>query len=120
LSVAQELIEPEDYMMSLDLENQFFQIRLHPDMHQYMGFMVPDEDGAPMYFVFRIMAYGCKPAVTIVTRLLRPIKAFLHQCGIKFSMYVDDGRVSAHTPEFCQAQMDFTLLVLQLAGWRIQ
>jgi hypothetical protein len=28
LSLVQELIEPEDYMTSLDLENQYFQVRL--------------------------------------------------------------------------------------------
>jgi len=49
-------------------------------------------------------------AVTVVTRLLKPVKVSL---GIKFSMYVDDGWTLAAT-------FDFVLLVLQLAGWRIQ
>jgi hypothetical protein len=120
LSLVQELIEPEDYMTSLDLENQYFQVRLRPDMFQYMGFMVPAEDGTPQFFQFTVMAYGCKPAVTVVTRLLRPIKAFLHRHGVKFSIYIDDGRISAATPQLCSEQMQFTLLVLQLAGWRVQ
>jgi hypothetical protein len=120
LSLVQELIEPEDYMTSLDLENQYFQVRLRPDMYQYMGFMVPAEDGTPQFFQFTVMAYGCKPAVTVVTRLLRPIKAFLHRHGVKFSIYIDDGRISAATPQLCSEQMQFTLLVLQLAGWRVQ
>ncbi len=66
------------------------------------------------------MAYGCKPAVTVVTCLLHPIKAFLHKHGIKFSIYIDDGRVLAATPQLCSEQMQFTLLVLQLAGWKVQ
>ncbi len=65
------------------------------------------------------MAYGCKPAVTIVTRLLRPIKAFLHRFGIKFTIYINDGRISAATPSLCSDYMNFTLQVLQLAGWKI-
>ncbi len=119
LSLVQELIELEDYMTSLDLENQYFQVRLRPDMYQYMGFMVPAEDGTPQFFQLTVMAYGCKPAVTVVTRLLRPIKAFLHKHGI-FSIYIDDGCVSAATPQLCSEQMQFTLLVLQLAGWKVQ
>jgi hypothetical protein len=85
-------------------------------MYQYMGFMVPAEDGTPQFFQFTVMAYGCKPAVTVVTCLLHPIKAFLHKHGIKFSIYIDDGRVLAATPQLCSEQMQFTLLVLQLAG----
>ena len=53
LSLVQELIEPEDYMPSLDLENQYFQVQLRPDMYQYMGFMVPAEDGTPQFFQFK-------------------------------------------------------------------
>jgi hypothetical protein len=64
LTVAEELILPGDYMTSLDMENQYFQIRLHPSMMQYMGFMVPDPDGTPPFYTFQVMAYGSKPAVT--------------------------------------------------------
>jgi len=120
LTIAQELISPNDFMTSLDLENQYFQIRLNPEMYKYMGFMVPDQDGTPRYYMFKVMAYGCKPAVTVVTRLLRPIKAFLHSLGIKFTVYIDDGRISAATADLCSKHMTFTLHILQLAGWRIQ
>lgn len=89
-------------------------------MYKYMGFMVPDPDDSPVYYEFKVMAYGCKPAVTVVTRLLRPIKAYLHSFGIKFTLYIDDVRISAATAELCSSHMKFTLHVLQLAGWRIQ
>jgi hypothetical protein len=82
--------------------------------------MVPDKGGTPQYYTFKVMAYGCRPAVTVVTRLLRPIKAFLHTLGIKFSIYIDDGRISASTSGLCSQHMEFTLHVLQLAGWKIQ
>jgi hypothetical protein len=120
LTVAQELISPGDFMTSLDMENQYFQVRLHPSMERFMGFMVPDKNGTPQYYTFKVMAYGCRPAVTVVTRLLRPIKAFLHTLGIKFSIYIDDGRISASTSGLCSQHMEFTLHVLQLAGWKIQ
>jgi hypothetical protein len=32
LTVSQELIHPGDYMVARDLENQFFQVKLHPDI----------------------------------------------------------------------------------------
>jgi Reverse transcriptase (RNA-dependent DNA polymerase) len=120
LSVAQQLIHPGDFMASFDLENQFFQVRLAPSMRRFMGFSVPYEDGSTRYFQFLVMPYGCKPAVSVVTRLLKPIKAFLHKLGIKLSVYVDDGRVSASSAAACRSQLYFALHVLHLAGWKVQ
>ena len=86
---------------AFDLENQFFQVRLASETRKYFGFSVPQESGEPVFYQFTVMAYGCKPAVTIVTRLLQPIKAYLHQLGIKISVYVDDGRIAASTFSMC-------------------
>jgi hypothetical protein len=55
-----------------------------------------------------------------VTRLLKPVKSFLHRLGVRFSIYVDDGRIAAATAESCLLHLCFTLHVSQLAGWRVQ
>ena len=86
----------------------------------YFGFAVPQPDGSEKFYQFRVLIYGCKPAVAIVTNLLKPVKAYLHLLGVKCSMYVDYGRVAAASLEEARAKMQFTLLVTQLAGWDIQ
>jgi hypothetical protein len=53
LSISQELILPGDFMTSLDLENQFFHVRLAPGMRKYLGFAVPVSDGSMQYFSTR-------------------------------------------------------------------
>ena len=58
--------------------------------------------------------------MNITTRLLKPVKEFLHILGIKFSIYIDDGRLSAPSDVECLDKFKATLLVLQLAGWNIQ
>ena len=120
LTVVEELVVPNDFMVALDLENQFFQIRLHPSMSQFLGFMVPDVDGTPMFFQFSVMPYGCKPAVAVVTKMLKPLKSYFHKLGIRFSVYVDDGRICAETAASCDRQLQFVLDILQRVGWRIQ
>jgi hypothetical protein len=116
LSISQELILPGDFMTSLDLENQFFHVRLAPGMWKYLAFAVPAADGSTQYFQYEVMAYGVKPAITVVTRLLRPIKAYMHNLGIRFSIYADDGRIAASSAQLSSKQTSFLLLVLQLAG----
>jgi len=45
---------------------------------------VPSPQGGHVFYRFWVMSYGCQQAVTVVTRLLKPVKVSL---GIKFSMY---------------------------------
>ena len=120
LSVVEELVSAGDFMTAFDLENQFFQVRLNPDMSKFLGFMVPDPSGTPVYYHFLVMPYGCKPAVSIVTRLLKPLKSYFHCLGIRFSVYVDDGCIYASTAIACDLHMTFVLDILQRVGWRIQ
>ncbi len=120
LSVAQELISKDDYMASFDLANQFFHVRLHEADKKFFGFEIPGVDGRPEFYQFTVMVYGYSPAVEVVTRLLRPVKAYLHSLGIKLSIYVDDGLVSASTAEQTWKQFQFVLTVIQLCGWNIQ
>ena len=100
LYVCEGLIAPGDFMTALDLENMYLHIRLRPDMKRFLGFAVPQEDGSTEFFQFRVMPFGVKPAVAVVTRLLKPVKAYFHRLGIKFSIYIDDGRVSAESSRF--------------------
>jgi hypothetical protein len=118
-TLAQELISPGDYMVALDLENQFCQVRLHPEMKQYLGlqYRIPT---ALENFTNSVMPYGCKPAVAVATRLLKPVKAFVHRYDVKFSFYVDGGCISCASKVTCHAQLCFVIHVLHLCGWRIQ
>jgi hypothetical protein len=120
LSLAEELICKDDFMASFDLANQFFHVRLHEDDRKFFGFALPAEDGHMEYYQFKVMAYGYSPAVEVVTRLLKPVKVYLHQLGIKISIFVDDGRISASSKEECSEKFEFALTVLQLCGWNIQ
>jgi hypothetical protein len=93
---------------------------LKQEEQKYFGFAIPAEDGTTDFYKFKVMAYGYSPAVEVVTRLLKPVKAYLHGLGIKISIFVDDGRVSAAGKEECWEKFQFTLTVLQLCGWNIQ
>jgi Reverse transcriptase (RNA-dependent DNA polymerase) len=116
LSIAEHLIAAGDFMAAFDLKNQFFQVRLAPATKTYFSFSVPDASGRHRFYQFTVMAYGCKPAVSVIIRLLKPLKSFLHRHGVKFSVYVDDSCISANY----RSHLCLTLHTLHLAGWKIQ
>jgi hypothetical protein len=91
-------------------------VRLHPEARKYFGLAVPEEDGIVHYYQFTVMVYGLKSAVQEVTRLLLPLKAYIHKLGILFSIFVDDGRVVANTADkvFWQQKV-----VLHIFNWRV-
>jgi hypothetical protein len=66
------------------------------------------------------MPFGLTNAVAVVTRLLQPIKAYLHSLGIRISLYVDDGRIVAKLKGEAEEQLQFALFIMQAAGWNIQ
>ena len=120
LNISEQLLNRFDYQCTLDLKNQFFHVKLNPEHKKFFGFMLPNEAGTPEYYTFTVMAYGVRPAVNVVTRLLKPTKEFLHRLGVKFSIYIDDGRVIAASSKECWDKFQATLLILQLQGWNIQ
>ncbi len=120
LSLAEELIAKGNYMASFDLANQFFHVKLNPADRKFFGFALPFGEGKSDFFQFTVMAYGYSPAVEVVTRLLKPVKAYLHQLDIKLSIFVDDGRVSAAGKQETWEKFQFVLTTLQLCGWNIQ
>ncbi len=120
LSVAETILEPNDFLTAFDLKNQFFHVQLHPSQKRYFGFAVPDEEGNFAFYQFKILVYGCKPAVAIVTQLLKPIKSYLHKFGVRTTIYVDDGRVAGETYIETKAKTVLCLWCIQLSGWNVQ
>jgi len=119
LSHVADLLEQGDYLLAFDLKNQFFHVRLHPEARKFFGFAVPDETGNEKYYQFTVMVYGLKSAVQVVTRLILPLKAYIHKLGIRFSIYVDDGRCVAPTADQVYWQQRTVLHIFQLAGWNV-
>ncbi len=120
LARIEHLLEPGDYMTAFDLKNMFFHVKLHPSVWKYFGFAVPDEQGTMKFYQFTVMVYGLKSAVHVVTRLILPLKAFIHQLNIRFTIYVDDGRCLGKRKLETQWKQWLVLNIFQLAGWSIQ
>ena len=120
LSVIEPSLQKNDFQVVFDLENMYFHFKLAPEHRHYFSFSLPDENGELMYFEFLVMCYGYALAAYIVTRVIVPIKAFLHRLGIRFSIFIDDGRILAQSKSDCEFKAKFALHMFQLCGFNIQ
>ncbi|KZS08446.1 Uncharacterized protein APZ42_027551 [Daphnia magna] len=77
-------------------------------------------NGGTQYFIFLFLPFGLSSAVHCITKILKPVNAYLHEKGIRHSIYLDDGRITAASQ--CQAEEHrvFVYDVLQKSGFIIE
>ena len=86
----------------------------------FLGAAFEKEGGQTQYFEFLYLAFGIGSAVHCITKLFKPINAYLHGKGINHSIYIDDGRALAKTQEEAESNRKFIYHTLLKAGWTIE
>ena len=86
-------IRQGDWMISLDLQDAYLQVPVHPESCRYLRFTM---GGVP--YQFRVLCFGLTTAPQVFTRLMAPISAILHRYGIRMLRYLDVGssRIQDH------------------------
>ena len=117
---ALELTHQGDFQTKYDLKSAYHHIRMVPHQTKYLGAAFEKEDGELQYFIFLYLAFGVASAVHCITKLFKPINAYLHGKGISHSIYIDDGRALAKTQLEAEENRKFIYQILHQAGWTIE
>ncbi len=118
LEKALEITQQGDYQTIFDLQAAYHQVRIAPEHVQYLGASI-EKDGRKLYFVFKHLPFGLNSAVHAITKLWKPLSAYLHKQGHRFSIYIDDGRILTSSSEEAEAARLFVYDVVRKAGWQI-
>ena len=89
-------IRQADWMISLDLQDAYLQVPIHPESRRYLRFTM---GGTP--YQFRVLCFGLTTAPQVFTRLMAPISAILHRYGIRMLRYLDDWLILAESRDTC-------------------
>lgn len=79
------IIEPEDKLITLDIKDRFFNVKVDPEFHKYLGFSFRNK-----YYVWCVLPFGLKHSPYYFCKILRPVVQYLRQCGLRTLPYVDD------------------------------
>ena len=117
---ALEITRKQDFQVTYDLKAAYHHIKIHPSQIKYLGAAITKPDGSKRYFIFLYLPFGLSSAVHCITKLFKPINAYIHEKGIRHSIYLDDGRITAETK--CQAEKHrvFVYDVLKRSGWILE
>ncbi len=103
LQRALEITRKGDFQVVYDLKAAYHHVRIHPSQTKYLGDApkylgyIPKPVGGTQYFVFLYLPFGLSSAVHCLTKLSKPLNAYIHGKGIRHSIYLEDGRINAET-----------------------
>jgi hypothetical protein len=117
---ALELTREQDYQVTYDLKSAYHHIKIHPSQTKFLGAAVTMPDGSLQYFVFLCLPFGLSSAVHCITKLLKSVNAFIHSKGIRHSIFLDDGRITAASKEKAEEERIVVYETLGNAGWILE
>jgi hypothetical protein len=117
LQRALELTKEGDYQVKYDFKSAYHHIKIHPLQTKYLGAAFVRPDGGKQYFFFKYLPFGLSSAVHCITKLFKPINAFIPASDIRHSNYLDDGRIVSETEEKAEEDRVIVYNALDQSGW---
>ena len=112
-SVLQSL-RPGDWMVSLDLQDAYLQVLVHPSSRHYLRFCVGES-----VIQFRVLCFGLLTAPQAFTRVMAPVSLIMHRHGFRILRYLDDWLVLGSSYREIVGARDFLLWLCHQLGIQI-
>ena len=117
LRAALQLTESGDWQGVYDLASAYHHIKIFPGHVKYLGAAYEKPDGSKQYFVYLYLPFGLASAVHVMTKVMKPVSAFIAAQGIRHTIYLDDGRVVAGSKLQAAQDLGAVFEILAKAGW---
>ncbi|GLC60617.1 hypothetical protein PLESTB_001648500 [Pleodorina starrii] len=106
------VLQPGDYLFTVDLKSGYHHLDIHPDFWRYLGFMWEGK-----YYVFTQLPFGLAPACWAFTKLTRELQTLWRSEGHRTSGYIDDSIHAHQDPAVLEAWKVKVLGDLERAGF---
>lgn len=115
LDTALNMVEADCSMATIDLQDAYFTVGIHPDYRKFLKFRW----GGQLYR-FKAVPMGLACAPYVFTKLLRPVFSQMRSKGRQCFCYLDDVFVAETTAEKCKETAREVYNVLKDLGFKIQ
>jgi hypothetical protein len=106
-------VQAEDDLVTLDLKNGFFHVKIDPCYRDYLGFQFQNT-----YYRWTVCPFGLNCSPFYFNKVLSPVTAFLRSQGIRLVLYVDDFLIAAKHNCIIDHR-DFVIQTLEELGFLI-
>ena len=114
LETIASLICPNDFLASLDCQDAFLTIAMHPDFYKFLCF---DFEGVRYCFIALVFGLTCAPR--IFSKLLKVPLSFIRLKGLKNTSWLDDILLVSSSSSLSSSHISFTRSLLESLGFII-
>ncbi|XP_075783465.1 DNA repair protein RAD51 homolog 2 isoform X1 [Pelodiscus sinensis] len=100
-----------DWFASLDLQDAYFHITIHPAHRRFLRFVVGAE-----HYQYRVLPFGLSAAPRVFSKTLAVVAAYLRRLNIAIFPYLDDCLLKAPTREEATWAVTTTTAVFEALG----
>ena len=111
LHLLPDLLQPQDWMVKMDLKDAYLQIPIHPDHQHLLTFQWEEKT-----YMFQGLPFGLSAAPRVFTKLLKPVVGFLRQNGCRLIIYLDDMLMLHQDRDQLQQVTQLTCQLLESLG----
>ncbi len=113
IDTLSEFINPNDYIVTVDLKNGFHHIPVSENHQQYLGICFQGQ-----YYVWTVLPFGLSSSPYYFCKTVRPVIQYLRDQGRRVSAYMDDFALFADSNKI-NTQKELLLNTLHMLGWVI-
>ena len=114
IHLVQDLIQPGDYLATIDLKDAYFSIPIFPRDRIFFRFLWDEK-----LYEFTCLPFGYSLAPRVFTKVLKPVMATLHCQGIRTITFIDDTLVIASSAEECFNNISTSTNLLENLGFQV-
>ena len=117
LAYFEPLFEKGSFGVTWDFTAMYHQMKLTKGSADLFGCAVEQEDRSIKYYIFQHLMFGAKPAVFIMTLILKPAMNFLRDNSIRAGIFIDDGMAVNTNKEVLEVEIKLIVKMFENAGW---
>ncbi len=113
LDVVSTIIEPEDFLISVDLKNGFHHLQVRPDQRRFLCFQWKGT-----CYQWCVLPFGVKSAPYLFSRTVKEVVHYVREQGVRCSVWVDDF-IFCIKPRSFDRDSDWILSEFSAFGWTV-
>jgi len=112
--MVKDLLQPGDWMCSLDLKDAYHSVSIAKEHRKYLRFIWNGK-----IYEFTCLPFGLSSAPQTFTKLLRPVMAYMRAQGTRLIVYLDDILLMHQSKESLGQQVNRTAQLLESLGFTV-
>lgn len=113
IDTVYDLIQPNDFLISIDLKDGFHHIPVNEKFRTYLGFLWNNK-----YYLWNVLPFGLNISPYFFNKTVRCVTSYLREKQLRVNFWVDDGLLMT-SPNACDVEKLLFINTIEKLGFHI-